>query len=154
MHYNWYYIIFFSVVIVINVIIIIILILIIICIIVIICIISIFILLSILLLYYNTITKQYNYITSIVHNHKTSIIISIFFILLAIRHALHFLAFSNAWRRRELIRYKMTFQLLWRSTITTFRASLPNNVAHIAYIMLFVYFGETLCVLMSQNALR
>ena len=80
MHYNWYYIIFFSVVIVINVIIIIIvLILIIICIIVIICIISIFILLSILFLYYNTITKQYNYITSIVHNHKTSIIISIFF---------------------------------------------------------------------------
>jgi hypothetical protein len=79
MHYNWYYIIFFSVVIVINVIIIIILILIIICIIVIICMISIFILLSILLLYYNTITKQYNYITSIVHNHKTSIIISIFF---------------------------------------------------------------------------
>jgi hypothetical protein len=78
MHYNWYYIIFFSVVIVINVIIIIILILIIICIIVIICIISIFILLSILLLYYNTITKQYNYITSIVNNHKTSIIISIF----------------------------------------------------------------------------
>jgi len=78
MHYNWYYIIFFSVVIVINVIIIIVLILIIICIIVIICIISIFILLSILLLYYNTITKQYNYITSIVNNHKTSIIISNF----------------------------------------------------------------------------